>query len=111
MNNPESALMKPLAPGETAVGLVQHPYTKCYQVWLSATGADVILVSARHRRVDAEADIQKVKAVLGSQDYYDAAKVATLLSRLRNASDEEPQPLPSDLINQICRAILYPSSR
>lgn len=94
--------------GETAIGLVRHPYTQCYQVWVSATGADVILVSARHHRSDAEADVQAVKAVLGSQDYYDIEKVATLLNRLRNASDEEPQPLPPDLIKRICRAILTP---
>lgn len=97
------------APGETAVGFVQHPHTKCYQVWVSSTGFDVMLLSARHRQSDAEADIQALKAVLGSPDFYDIDKITDLLNKLINGSDETPQPLPAALTNQICQAILHAS--
>ena len=78
----------------------------CSPVWLSTNGLDVILLCSRRRRADAETDLQAVKAVLGSLDFYDERKVAALLQQLTARSDETPCPLPDDLVRQICREIV-----
>src|SRR5260370_31288575 len=72
----------PLAPNQLVVGLVQHPHTGLFQVWISTNGLDVISISAHRRIMDAETDIQAIKATLGSQDIYDANKLEALFSRL-----------------------------
>ena len=97
----------PLGPRQTVAGCVQHPTTSWYQVWISTNGYDVICLSAHARQRDAERDIQEIKAVLGSEDYYQETKVAALLQRLKNGSGAEPQPLPDSLVRQITRAILH----
>lgn len=95
----------PLAPLEFVVGLVQHPHTGLFQVWISTNGLDVISISARQRIMDADADIQAIKTVLSSQAIYDESKLTELFTRLEATSDEKPQPLPDDLVRRICQAI------
>jgi hypothetical protein len=96
----------PLAPRQFVVGLVQHPHTGLFQVWISTNGLDIISVSAHRRIMDAETDVKAIKAVLGSQDIYNERKVAALIQQLATQSDEPPCPLPDDLVRQMCRAIL-----
>jgi hypothetical protein len=95
----------PLAPRQFVVGLVQHPNTGLFQVWISTNGLDVVNVSVRQQIVDAERDVQAIKAVLSSQAIYDADKLTELFQRLEAESDEPPQPLPDELVQQITQAI------
>jgi hypothetical protein len=95
----------PLAPRQFVVGLVQHPHTGFFQVWISTNGLDIISVSAHRRIMDAETDIQAIKAVLGSQDIYEEEKVAALFAQLAAETDEEPCPLPEQVVKQLCQAI------
>jgi len=100
----------PLTVRQFVVGMVQHPNTSLFQVLVSTNGLDIISVSARRRIIDAEADIQAVKAILGSQDIYDERKVEAFFSQLAAESDEEPHPLPDELARQICREIVRVAS-
>ena len=94
-----------LAPRQFVVGLVQHPHTGLFQVWISTNGLDIISVSAHRRMMDAETDVQAIKAVLGRQDIYDEHKVAALFARLAAETDEEPRSLPEQVVRQLCQAI------
>lgn len=87
------------------VGLVQHPNTSLFQVWISTNGLDIINVSARRRIIDAETNVQAIKAILGSQDIYDECKMEALFSQLDAGADEPPRLLPEQVIQQICQAI------
>jgi hypothetical protein len=95
----------PLAPRQFVVGLVQHPHTGLFQVWISTNGLDIISVSAHRRIMDAETDVQAMKAVLGSQDIYNKRKVDALFARLAAETDEEPRALPEQVVQQLCQAI------
>jgi hypothetical protein len=95
----------PLAPRQFVVGLVQHPHTGLFQVWISTNGLDIISVSAHRRIMDAETDVQAMKAVLGSQDIYNERKVDALFARLAAETDEEPRALPERVVQQLCQAI------
>lgn len=101
----------PLAPLEFVVGLIQHPHTALFQVWISTNGLDIISISARQRIMDADADIQAIKAVLSSQAIYEESKLTELFTRLEAKSDEKPQPLPDDLVKRICQAIQQSSMK
>lgn len=96
----------PLGPRLYAAGVIQHPTTKLHQVWLSTNGLDVICLSAHHDARRADADGQEVKALISSGDLYNGEKLATLLQKLRQGSDEEPCALPDELVRRITRKIL-----
>src|SRR5258708_25617548 len=95
----------PLAPRQFVVGLVQHPHTGLFQVWISTNGLDIISVSAHRRMIDAETNVQAIKAVLGTQHIYDEHKVAALFARLAAETDEEPNSLSEQVVRQLCQAI------
>jgi hypothetical protein len=88
-----------------AAGVIQHPKTGLYQVWLSTNGLDVTCLSAHYDEQRAEADEQAVKAMISSGDLYDDEKPAALLRRLAQESDEEPSPLPDELVRDITQEI------
>jgi hypothetical protein len=67
-----------LAPRQYAAGIIQHPLTKLYQVWLSMNGLDVTCLSAHHDAKLAKADLQEVKALIQSGDLYDDEKTNVL---------------------------------
>lgn len=96
----------PLAPNQFVVGLIQHPQTGLFQVWLSTNGLDITNLSAHRRIMDAEMDLQMMKDALGSQDFYDTQKLEALLQQLKEESDEQPQPFPESLVKQICQGIV-----
>ncbi len=96
----------PLEPHMYAAGVIQHPVTKLYQVWLSTNGLDVICLSAHRNLKQTEKDKQEVKELISSGDLYNNEKLTTLLQKLKQGSEEEPQPLPDDLVREITRAIL-----
>ena len=96
----------PLAPRLFAVGVIEHPTTKLYQVWLSTNGLDVTCVSARYAEQQAEADAQAVETLISSGDLYDDEKLAMLFHHLKQESDEEPSPLPDELVRDITQEIV-----
>jgi hypothetical protein len=96
----------PLEPGHYAAGVIQHPITKLYQVWLSTNGLDVTCLSAHRNLKQAEEDKEAVKALIKSGDLYNDEKLTALFQMLKRGSEEEPLPLPDDLVRQITREIL-----
>ena len=96
----------PLGLRQYAAGVIQHPVTKLYQVWLSTNGLDVTCLSAHHDVMRAEADKQEVKALISSGDFYDGEKITALFEKVKQGSDEEPSALPDALVREITRAIL-----
>jgi hypothetical protein len=96
----------PLEPGRYATGVIQHPTTKLYQVWLSTNGLDVTCLSAHRNLKHAEADKEAVKVLIKSGDLYNDEKLTALFQTLKKNSEEEPQPLPDELVREITRAIL-----
>jgi hypothetical protein len=96
----------PLEPHVYAAGVIQHPITQLYQVWLSTNGLDVICLSAHHSQEQAEKDKQEVKVLISNGDLYNDEKLTALFQRLKQESDEEPKPLPDEIVRQITREIL-----
>jgi hypothetical protein len=96
----------PFKPGHYATGVIQHPITKLYQVWLSTNGLDVTCLSAHQDPKHAETDKEAIKTLITSGDLYNDEKLTTLFQMLKKNSEEEPQPLPDDLVREITRAIL-----
>jgi hypothetical protein len=96
----------PLDPRLYAAGVIRHPTTGFYQVWLSTNGLDIISISAHRDASRAEADKQEVKELIHSGDIYEEEKVTTLLQKLKGGSGEEPVALPDDLVRKITREIL-----
>jgi hypothetical protein len=96
----------PFQPGHYAIGIIQHPITKQYQVWLSTNGLDVTCLSAHRNVKHAEADKEELKALIKSGDLYNDEKLTALFQKLKQGSEGEPQPLPDDLVRQIIREIL-----
>lgn len=91
---------------QTVAGIAQHPDTGLYQTWISTNGFDVTSISAHLRAERAEQDLQAVKSILGSQDYYDANRIEALLVKLSEESNSQPQPFPNELVRGITQDIL-----
>ncbi len=96
----------PLAPPQCALGIIQHPATDLYQVWLSTNGLDVICVSAHRRMMRADMVQQELERFLQSEDWYQKEKAAAFFAQLQEESDEDPRQLPDDLVRAITRGIL-----
>lgn len=87
-----------------AVGAVQHPTTRLWQVWVSFHGTDIKYVSAHKARIGADATIQEIKkAAVG--DLFDPEKAVQLLDRLSGAGDGEPEALPKEMMVSIAHDI------
>jgi hypothetical protein len=84
-----------------------YPYhSSSYQAWLSTNGLDVTSVSAHRATIQAEADVQAIKRLIASGDLYDDEKMMTFFAQLKQNSDEEPRPLPDNLVRLITRSIM-----
>jgi len=95
----------PLEEGLFAVGIVQHPETLLYQVWVSTNGLDITCVSAHRNSVQASANKQVLKKLLSS-DFSDDEQTTALFHEVCHNSDEKPAVLPDDLVREIGRSIL-----
>ena len=105
-NEPYVASQSRLGSYQYAAGVIQHPNTKLYQVWLSVGGLDVTCLSA-HRSVKKANDALKdVRVLIRSGGLYDEEETTTLFKKLELASDETPKLLPDELVSQIVREIL-----
>lgn len=95
-----------LGPGHFAAGVIQHPVTQLYQTWLSTNGLDVACLSAHRDSARAVADLQEIKTLISSSDFYDDEKIMALFEKVHQGSDEEPSALPDALVHEITRTIL-----
>jgi hypothetical protein len=87
-----------------AVGAVQHPTTRLWQVWVSFHGTDIKYVSAHKARTGADATIQEIKKAAAG-DLFDPEKGVQLLDRLSGAGDGEPEALPKEMMVSIAHDI------
>jgi hypothetical protein len=105
-NEPYVASQSRLGSYQYAAGVIQHPNTKLYQVWLSTSGLDVTCLSAHRDVKKANDDLEYVRVLIRSGDLYDEEKTTELFKKLEQGSEEVPQLLPDDLVRQITREIL-----
>jgi hypothetical protein len=86
---------KPCGIGEVAGGIVQHPETKLWQIWMMLDGPATFIAACRdpeiaHRNLET---IIRVSRKGGSD-----AKAALLYQRVRSHADGEPKELPYDMM-------------
>jgi hypothetical protein len=86
---------KPRGIGEVAGGIVQHPETKLWQIWMMMDGPATFLAAYRdpakaHRNLETIISVSRK----GGSD----AKAALLYQRVRSQADGEPKELPYDMM-------------
>ena len=86
---------KPRGIGEVAGGIVQHPETKLWQIWMMMDGPATFLAAYRdpakaHRNLETIIHVSRK----GGSD----AKAALLYQRVRSQADGEPKELPYDMM-------------
>ncbi len=86
---------KPRGIGEVAGGIVQHPQTKLWQIWMMIDGPCTFIAAYRDP-VQAQRNLEtiiSVSRIRGSE-----AKAAVLYQRVRSQADGEPRQLPYDMM-------------
>jgi hypothetical protein len=86
---------KPRGIGEVAGGIVQHPETKLWQIWLMTDGPATFLAAYRdpataHRNLETIINVSRK----GGSD----AKAALLYQQVRSQADGESKELPYDMM-------------
>jgi hypothetical protein len=86
---------RPRGIGEVAGGIVQHPETKLWQIWMMIDGPATFLAAYRdpakaHRNLETIIRVSRK----GGPD----AKAAVLYQRVRSQADGEPKELPYDMM-------------
>jgi hypothetical protein len=86
---------KPRGIGEVAGGIVQHPETKFWQIWMKMDGPATFLAAYRdpaiaHRNLETIIRVSRK----GGPD----AKAALLYQQVRSQADGEPNELPYDMM-------------
>ena len=81
--------------GEVAGGIVQHPETKLWQIWMMIDGPVTFLAAYRDPMV-AHRNLETIIGV--SRKGGSNAKAALLYQRLRSQADGEPKELPYDMM-------------
>ena len=86
---------KPRGIGEVAGGIVQHPETKLWQIWMMMDGPATFLAAYRDPAI-AHKNLETIIHVSrkGGSD----AKAALLYQRVRSQADGEPKELPYDMM-------------
>jgi hypothetical protein len=86
---------KPCGIGEVAGGIVQHPETQLWQIWMLIDGP-VAFLAAYHDPAVAQGNLETIIRVTrkgGSE-----AKAALLYQQVRSQADGEPKELPYDMM-------------
>ncbi|HLZ62556.1 MAG TPA: hypothetical protein VKR06_36885 [Ktedonosporobacter sp.] len=96
----------PLDVQQLATGILQHPISGMFQLWLSTNGLDVTCLSAHCREDRAKADMQALRDFVRCGDIYEEKKIEALLAQFKEGSDEIPRSFPDDLVRGIAREIL-----
>jgi len=86
---------KPRGIGEVAGGIVQHPETKLWQIWMMMDGPATFLAAYRDP-AKANRNLETIISV--SRKGGPEAKAASLYQRVRSQADGEPKELPYDMM-------------
>jgi hypothetical protein len=86
---------RPRGIGEVAGGIVQHPETKLWQIWLIIDGPATFIAAYRDP-AKAQANLETI--ISGSRKSGNEAKAAVLYQRVRLQADGEPKQLPYDMM-------------
>jgi hypothetical protein len=89
---------KPRGIGEVAGGIVQHPETKLWQIWMMIDGPATFLAAYRDP-VKAQTDLETI--ISASRKGGSDAKAAVLYHRVRSQADAEPKQLPYDMMHYL----------
>ncbi len=86
---------KPRGIGEVAGGIVQHPETKLWQIWMMMDGPATFLAAYRDPAI-AHKNLETI--ISASRKGGSDAKAALLYQRVRSQADGEPKELPYDMM-------------
>jgi hypothetical protein len=83
--------------GLKAVGMVQHPETKYWQVWVSTTGQRIICVAAFQKSEMANDVVKLIQQEAQQGGLTQPEVVTALFGFLNQRSEMRPQNLPASL--------------
>ncbi len=86
---------EPLGTGEVAGGIVQHPETKLWQIWMMVDGPATFIAAYRD---PAKAHRNLEIIVSASRRGGSETKAALLYQRVQSQADGEPKQLPYDMM-------------
>ena len=86
---------RPRGIGEVAGGIVQHPETKLWQIWMMIDGPATFIAAYRD---PAKAHRNLETIISASRKGGPEAKAALLYQRVRSQADGEPKQLPYDMM-------------
>ena len=86
---------KPRGIGEVAGGIVQHPETKLWQIWMMTDGPATFLAAYRDPAI-AHKNLETI--ISASRKGGSDAKAALLYQRVRSQADGESKELPYDMM-------------
>ena len=86
---------RPRGIGEVAGGIVQHPETKLWQIWMMIDGPATFIAAYRD---PAKAHSNLETIINSSRKGGSEAKAALLYQRVRSEADGEPKQLPYDMM-------------
>jgi hypothetical protein len=86
---------RPRGIGEVAGGIVQHPQTKLWQIWMMIDGPATFIAAYRD---PAKAHRNLEIIISSSREGGPEAKAAKLYQRVRSQADGEPKQLPYEMM-------------
>ncbi len=86
---------RPRGIGEVAGGIVQHPETKLWQIWMMIDGPATFIAAYRD---PAKAHSNLETIISSSRKGGSGAKAALLYQQVRSQADGEPKQLPYDMM-------------
>ena len=90
---------------QVACGLIQHPESGYWQLWVSTNGHDFTCLSAQREQEAALRDLNDFKALVTRPGPPDQKAIDALLEALRAHSSEPPRSLTDDMVRQLSRDI------
>ncbi len=86
---------RPHGIGEVAAGIVQHPETKLWQIWMMIDGPATFIAAYRDP-AKAQSNLETIISV--SRKGGSETKAALLYQQVRSQADGEPKQLPYDMM-------------
>ncbi len=86
---------RPRGIGEVAGGIVQHPQTKPWQIWMMMDGPCTFIAAYRDP-VHAQSNLETI--ISASRRGEPETKAATLYKKIQSQADGEPKQLPYDMM-------------
>lgn len=82
--------------GLKAVGMVEHPETKYWQVWVTTTGEQLVWLAAFRQSGTANEVVKMVQTEAQQGGLTQPDVVAALFGFLNQKTEARPQPLPAE---------------